>query len=242
MLSGSIVGLIFGIIVIPVIAMGPYKVLDGYKSFYSETILAGIKGDTEGSRGEELTGITSTDSNSPMVVIHNIMYPDIKDRPNIAASGIRAAHWLIAIFMTLGTLIAAGWKFSGRWFSGRIEATPREVLFLGTLMPIMFIASPVFHPHYVSMAIPLITVIISILWDRYSYPNIPFVWKVLFWSLVISHLLTSIDGGIFLYMRDFGLVLLTTLLLWAGSILLLHSTAKPKFKLSTSCTFLPQRH
>lgn len=230
MLSGSIVGLILGMIIIPVIAMGPQKTFNGYQSFYKETVLAGIKGDTEGSRGEELTGITSTDSNLPMVVMHNIMYPDVQNRPEVAAPCVRIAHWLIAVFMTLSTLLAAGWKGSGRLLSGRIDATSREVLFFGTLLPVIFIISPVFHPHYVSMVIPLITVIVSILWDRYSYPNIPFGWKVLFWSLIISHLLTSIDLGIFLYLRDFGLVLLTTFLLWLGSIFLLCNTAKPNLK------------
>lgn len=228
MLSGTVIGLLLGIIIIPVITMGPSKVKDGYKSFYRETLLAGIKGDTEGSRGAELTGITSTDSNSPMVVMHNIMYPNIKTRPDTAAKGVRAIHWLIAIIMTLFTLLATGWKSSRNRFIGKIDADPREALFLCALLPIMFTASPVFHPHYVSMLIPLVTVVIAILWNRYSYQNMPLLWKIIFWSLVATHLLTSIDSGVFLYFRDFGFVLFSTILLWAGSVYLLHRTANVK--------------
>lgn len=218
MLSGSLAGLILGMIVVPAIVMGHSRALDGYKSFYNETILASVKGDTEGSRGKELTGITSTDSNSPMVVMHNIMYPNVKNRPNLANSSVRIAHWLIAIFITLITLLAAGRK----------KSKNRGALFMGSLIPVMFIISPVFHPHYVSMAIPLVIIILAVLWDKYSYPNIPAIWKALFWSLVVSHFLTSIDSGVFLYFRDFGLVLLTTLLLWAGSVFLLRAAAKVK--------------
>lgn len=225
MLSGSVMGLVFGMIVIPIIAMGPDRVFAGYHDFYGDTILAGISGNTKGLLGGELTGIASTDSNAPMVILHNIMHPITASRPEVAATGVRLAHWLIGFLLTIITLFAAGWKNSGRYFSGRVEATPREIVFLGSLLLIMFIISPVFSPHYVSIALPLITVLLSTIWDLYSYPNIPWGWKVLFWLLVMSHLLTSIDRWIFWYLRDFGLVLLTTLLLWAGSIFMLHRTA-----------------
>jgi hypothetical protein len=224
MLSGCFIGLVFGLIVIPVIAMGPDKVFAGYQDLYKQTVLASITGDTKGSRHVELTGITSTDSNAPMVVIHNIVNPVKNTRPEVAANSVRMAHWIIAIVLMIITLFSAGWKGSGRWFSGRVQATSREQVFFGALLLTMLIASPVFHPHYVSMAIPLVTVLLSVLWDKYLYPHIPSVWKVLFWSLVIGHLLTSIDRGIFWYLRDYGLVLLTTLSLWAGSIFMLRST------------------
>jgi hypothetical protein len=226
MLSGSFIGLLFGMIIIPMITMGPDRMLTGYHDLYQETILASITGNTEGSRGTELTGITSTDSNAPMVVIHNIMHPVKADRPKVASAGVRMTHWLIALCLTIITLYAAGLRGSGRWLSGKCEATCRELVFFGALLLVMLIASPVFHPHYVAMAIFLVTVLLSMLWDKYSYPNIPAGWKVLFWSLIVSHLLTSIDQGIFVYFRDFGLVLLSTLSLWAGSVFMLRRTTR----------------
>jgi hypothetical protein len=226
MISGTLAGLLFGLLLIPSIIMGPQKLFQGYQSFYKETLMAGIKGDTEGSRGKELTGITSTDSNSPMVIMHNIMYPESSTRPKTAKPFVRITHWIIFLIMILLTLLAAGWKNSDKFISGKIEATPRETLFLASIIPLMCTASPVFHPHYIAMALPLITIILSILWDRNSFPSISTGWKIIFALLIISHILTSIDEGIFLYFRDFGLVLLSTILLWAGSIALLKNTAR----------------
>lgn len=225
MLSGSLICLVLGMVVIPVIVMGPDRAMSSYHDLYRQTVLASVTGDTQGPLGRELTGITSTDSNAPMVILHNIMNPIKRERPKVAADGVRLAHWLIAVLLALITLYAARWKRSGRLLNGKVEAAPRELLFLGALLMVMYIMSPVFSPHYVSTALPLVMVLLFMIWDRYSYPNIPLGWKVLFVALVISHLLTSIDRGIFLYLREFGLVLFTSLALWTGSIVMLRKTA-----------------
>ena len=227
MMAGILTGLALGLAVIPLAALGPQKMLTSYAAFYHETLLPGITGDTSGSRGAELTGITSTDSNSPMAVIHNIMNPSPKTRPGIAMAGVRVAHWVLAIFLTVITVWAAGSRNRDlavpSRLNGSTEATSREVVFMGTLLLLMMISSPVFHPHYISMALPLITALFSVLWDRNGYPNIPVGWRILFVSLFAGHVVTSI-GGIFWWTRDFGLVLATTISLWAGCILLLKQT------------------
>ena len=87
MLSGSAAGLLVGLILLPLIVLGPERTVASYKSFYQEIVVAGIRGDSGGTRGAELTGITSTDSNSPMVVLHNIMNPDKKNPPEDGPSG-----------------------------------------------------------------------------------------------------------------------------------------------------------
>jgi alpha-1,2-mannosyltransferase len=225
MLYGTVAGLVIGLIMIPLAVMGPHRVISGYQTFYEEVLLGGVAGNTHGRVGGELTGIKSTDSNSPMVIMHNIIHPIKADRPEVAAKGVRLAHWLIAVSLIIISLYAGGWRASSHFLSGKAEAKPREILFLGVLLLITFIISPVFSPHYVSIAVPLVMVVLSILWERHSYPNIPFAWKVLFWSLFISHILTSIDRGVFWYLRDFGLVLFTTLMLWIGCIFLLRRTA-----------------
>jgi len=226
MLSGSLAGLAVGIVIIPVVAMGPVRTLDAYRAFYNEVIVAGATGDTKNVRGRELTGITSTDSSSPMVVIHNIMHPVRENRPTTASPITRAAHWLISIALTAVTLFVAGWKGSWRR-SGRIEAAPREVLFFGALLLLMLISSPVFHTHYVSMVVPLVVALLSMIWDNYSYAKIPFRWKAVFLLLFTSLTVTSIDTGIFLLLRDTGLVLLSTLVLLAGCVFLLYGTRGP---------------
>lgn len=228
MLTGILTGLALGLMVIPLVALGPQKTRNAYEAFYQETLLPGITGDTAGSRGVELTGITSTDSNSPMAVVHNIMYPSRQARPGVTLAAVRVAHWILAVLLTIGTVWAAGPQ--NRYITascsrktGGTEATSREVIFMGALLLLMMISSPVFHPHYLSMALPLITAMFSVLWDRNGYPDIPVGWSILFISLFAGHVVTSI-GGIFWWTRDFGLVLLTTLSLWAGCITLLRQT------------------
>ncbi len=235
MLCGSAVGLLVGLVVVPVIVLGPQKTLVSYKTFYQEVVIAGATGDTKGSRGSELTGITSTDSNSPMVVMHNIMHPDKKSRPKVANPGVRAAHWAIAFIILAVTLLASGWK--GRWYAGKVDATVSEVSFIYALIPLMFVASPVFHPHYVAMAVPLVMVLLVILWERYSYGHIPPRWQAVFWFIAVSHILTSIDRWPFLYLRDFGLVLLSTLTLWVATLIAIRQTALVPF---VSATPLPR--
>ena len=220
-------GLLVGLILLPLIVLGPERTVASYKSFYQEIVVAGIRGDSGGTRGAELTGITSTDSNSPMVVLHNIMNPDKKNRPKTAHPGVRVAHWAIAFIMLAITLFASGWK--GRWYSGKVDATMAEVSFIYAFIPLMFVASPVFHPHYVSMAVPLVMVLLVMLWERYSYGHIPPGWQAVFWFIAVSHILTSIDMGPFLYLRDFGLVLLSTLTLWVATLVAIKQTALVPF-------------
>src|SRR5208283_3884456 len=101
--------------------------------------------------------------------------------------------------------------------------------FISAFIPLMFLTSPVFHPHYVSMAVPLVMILLVILWERYSYGHIPPWWKALFWFIAVSHLLTSIDMGPFLYLRDFGLVLLSTVTLLVATLIAIRQTALVPF-------------
>ncbi|MBF0505518.1 MAG: DUF2029 domain-containing protein [Nitrospirae bacterium] len=228
MVLGSAAGLFAGLVVVPVIVMGPLKTVGAYESFYRDTLVAGFRGDTGGSLGGELTGITSTDSNSPMVVIHNIIHPEMKRRPKVADPGVRVAHWIIAFVMIAITLLASGWK--GKWFAGKVDATLKDAAFMSAFIPLMFVSSPIFHPHYVSMAIPLVIILVGILWERHKYGNMPVEWKAVFCFVAVSHILTSIDRALFfLYLRDFGLVLFSTITLWAASLIMLRQTRVGSF-------------
>ncbi|MGO9013578.1 MAG: glycosyltransferase [Dissulfurispiraceae bacterium] len=223
MLSGSLLGLVMGLIIVPAVTLGPQRAVDSYGSFYHGILVTGVKGDIGGQVGGELTCITSTDSNSPMVVLHNIIYPERKHRPKVAHAGERMAHWVTAFVMMAITLIASGWK--GRWYTGKVDATVKDAAFMAAFIPLMLVTSPVFHPHYVSMTIPLVILLVVIIWEHYPYGNIPAAWKAVFCFIAISHLLTSIDRGIFVYLRDFGLVLLSTITLWAASLAALRQTS-----------------
>ncbi len=226
MLFGGAVGLTIALVLIPLATMGRDRTMEAYHSFYEDVIMAGLKGDPGNKLGKELTGITSTDNNSPMAVIHNAMYPSLPRaaRPKVASPGVKAAHYLIGALLTIIALTAVG----GRRYPNKTAPEERtiEALFLTSLIPLMLVISPVFHPHYVSMMLPLVMILLSLIWDRYSFFKFPWGYKALFLFLIVSHLLTSIDKGIFFYLRDFGLVLFSTLLLWAGTVFMLFKTRK----------------
>ena len=133
------------------------------------------------------------------------------------------AHWVTALIMMTITLLASGWK--GKWYTGRSMRRSKMRIFMAAFIPLMLVTSPVFHPHYVSMTVPLVMLIVVIMWEYHSYGNIPAAWKAVFWFIAISHLLTSVDMGIFVYLRDFGLVLLSTITLWAGKLAALRLTS-----------------
>jgi hypothetical protein len=254
MIAGSATGLFAGLILAPLIVLGAHNTIASYNSFYEELKIDVTHGHIPGRPGNESTGITATDSNSPMVVLHNILHPARADRPMAIGPGVRTAHWAIFLTLLAATLLASGWKGAPRrpasspghgggmlcpgpalnrpqpfLLSGKVNATVAEVCFISALIPVMFTATPVFHPHYVSMAVPLVMILIVVLWERYSYGHIPARWKALFWFVALSHVASSIDRGPFLYFRDFGLVLLSTLTLWAAGLAAIRQTSLVPF-------------
>ena len=244
MICGSAAGLLAGLVLAPLMVLGAHNAAATYKSYGERLAVAGgwsaERGTGSSRAAEQLGGIANTDSNSFMVVLHNIGHPRRTDRPSAPAPGTRAAHWALAAAMLAVTLAASGWKRQGR--GGKVDATVSEVSFFCALIPLMLAANPVFHPHYVSMALPLVMVLIVILWERYSYGHIPALWKAVFWFAAISHLATSIDRGPFLYLRDFGLVLLSTLTLWAATLLAIRQTRLVPFVSETPLPRPPQVH
>lgn len=224
MLAGGFMGFVVTLIVIPILAMGTDRTINAYKTFYHEVLKAGIRGDTESSRGKELTCISCTDSNSPMTVMHNMINPDRLNRPKEALPIVRWFHWFFCIVLILITLYTARYKTNELLLTST-RPNYCDALFIGQLSLLMCVVSPVFHPHYVSMLLPFVTVILFVLWYQNGYNEININWKLIFWFLFISHILTAI-GGVFWFLRDFGLVLLSTLTLWAGAISLMKGQCK----------------
>ncbi len=216
MLAGCTLGLVLGLAFVPALAMGPRQAADAYRTYFFETLWPGVTGDTQGSRGGELTGVTSTDSNAPVVVIHNLMYPNRQSRPKEAYQAVRITHWAFGAVLTLLTLVAAGWRGGG---SGRCE-----VIFLGALTILMWVVSPVFHPHYVSMGLPLVIGVMAMSWETYGYPRIGALWRGTFGLLILAHLLTVLPDLEFL--RDGGLVLWSALAVWGGSLVVMRRASR----------------
>jgi hypothetical protein len=149
-LAGVALGLIVGLGVIPVLAVGPTAAVAQTRTLLNAVVLPGVGTGTDTSRAKELTGVTTTSSQSIQSVLHNIHYPNPADRPMTLATSERAGHWAIAAVL-VGALA---------WLGGRRPAAPRnEVAFAGALCVAMVVICPVCHLHYFVFAIPLVTAI-----------------------------------------------------------------------------------
>jgi hypothetical protein len=216
-LAGCTAGLIIGLVIIPVIALGPGDATNAYRSLYQEMIVPALGGGTaDGKLSSQLTGISATDSNSLMAVLNNMMHLELhpRNRPRQVATWMQAAHWLLVLMLTLITLIAAGWR--------KTQVTSDFLvipLFLSGLMLVHLIASPIFHPHYLALSVLPTMALLVAAWQRDPFPDLSLRWWLFLIAGVVLPLLTVIQG--FDIFRDIGLVLWGALLLWLVTIMVL---------------------
>jgi hypothetical protein len=239
MLSGCALGLVIGLILIPTVVLGPRQTLYAYQSVVSEVLLPGLEADTGGSRGHELTGIAVNSSNSPRVVVHNILHPDRATRPQEAGWAARLIHWLGAALLIAFTCIV-GQRRHLHPLSVPVGPSPHArpsldeepgpgpglargdrrqnavdrqgVMLLAALSLVTLMVSPVYYPHYFSIAVFPVMLLLALSWEAHGYPSCPRNYQWLFIGIILTHLLTVTPG--FWPLRDFGLVLFTTLWLW----------------------------
>src|SRR5262249_13116548 len=155
---GCALGLVLGVGVIPVTAMGPGRTWDQYRQWADLLLRPALAQGEDQLRAKELTEVTATDSQAFLAIIHNSMYPDPYQRPRVVAPWVRLVHCLIGGVLTLTALWAAGWR--------RPEARTAEALFLGLLVILMMLLSPVCHLHYFCLSIPLVMGLIVTVWQR----------------------------------------------------------------------------
>ena len=243
MIGGCALGLAIGLILIPAAVLGPRSTLDAYRNVLNEVLLPGINADVGGSRGQELTGVAVNSSNSPRVVVHNILNPNRETRPKEASRAARMAHWsCAALLIGLSWIAASSKRDHGKlnssdptlqavgFASQRSEikqganseyrsqsASNRQgILSLASLALVMLMVSPVYYPHYFSVAVFPVMLLLAFDWDEQGYPWRRFSYRWLFAGIVLTHLLTVLPG--MWPLRDFGLVLFTTLWLWWACI------------------------
>jgi hypothetical protein len=208
-LLGGALGLAFGMVVLPVAVCRPEAALRQARTFVNVTLRPGL-GDTGGdmSRYSELTGGQATDSQSIQRVIHNLRHPHPWYRPVIIERSSRNIHLAAAAILTALTLVV----------TGRRPVTPRnEVAFIGALLVVMTVISPICHFHYFVFALPLVTA----LW---AGPRPRWLWAV-FTAFVVTHVASLLPfewSPEFpaQYLREFGTTTVTTLALWAAALAL----------------------
>ena len=143
-LFGCALGLLVGLVLVPVAVFGPGKTLALYQQYTEVLIRPALGTGTDTSRAHELTNVVATDSQSLQAMLHNTLNRDVATRPRQPAAWILGVNYLLGGVLTLLTL----------WPARRRSAN--IVLALGALILVMLFISPVCHLHYYVFALPLV--------------------------------------------------------------------------------------
>jgi hypothetical protein len=221
MAFGAAAGLLFALIILPAIAMGPQRTFAMYKVWTHVLVKPSVGKGTDTSRRRELTGMTGTDNQSLLAAIHNWTYMKQarSERPDAVEPWER--HWVYAI----GALLLAGIGFC---LGTRRSDSPQELLIgAGLLMGLGLIVNPVAHNYYFLLVLPMIAALI----DRGFGDG---AWRVGDWRVLAPVLVfmlvdllarLSIPGRA---MRDLGIPMLSLLyVMWTGAMILRRGATRP---------------
>jgi hypothetical protein len=198
-------GLIVGLVVIPVVALGPERALATSRAFAEHTLLPGLT-EKQGPLSRELTNVNGTDNQSIQAIIHNARHLDPATRPGTAEASTKAAHVLIGLALLAATFLAAR----------RIPDERSRVFFrLGGLLILMVALSPVNHTHYMVMALP---VVVGLVHGEIARRG-NFTWGAGLILVVSLHVASGVYPRIpvlpgYQAARDLGVTMLGTLVVW----------------------------
>jgi hypothetical protein len=209
-LAGCGLGLIVGLGLVPLLVFGPTRTLAYYREWDEVLRQPALAEGADQTRAKELIEVTATDSQSYLAIIHNTIHLDRATRPNQASRLVRWAHWGIGAALTGLTLLAAGWQ------PPRSKAA--ETVFLGLLIVMMCLLSPVCHLHYFSLALPLIMALLAVVWENPQTLRLGAGWWALLGINLVSNALTGVPG--LEVLRDVGVAAYMALLLWLTGTLL----------------------
>ena len=208
MLGHFPLAMIAGIVVVPVLALGPDRAWTTTETFVGQILLPGLT-TAPGVMSRELTDMTGTDNQSVRAIIHNALNLDGATRPPMASTGTKIAHAVIS----LGLIV---WTF---WAARRIsDARYRTLFTLSGLVIVAVAATPVNHTHYMVLAVP--GVLGLVFWEMERRRRL--VWGPALWVVLVLHVVSGIYPRLpflpgYQAARDLGVTLLGTLLVgWAG--------------------------
>jgi hypothetical protein len=204
--------LLFG--VLPACVFGVSGAIRENRKLVDQVLIPGTTGNGDQTRAYELTDTVATDSHSFQAVIHNYLHPDRANRPAKASNSTRLIHWAICGSMTFITLLV-GWRT-------RNADASVQLVFLGCLMLVMILASPVSHVHHYAMALPAICGLwLKGLADRpgHAWPSKRVSIPLILWCVGTG--LPLFPGELFLQMREFGLGTGSTVVVWLSGVIAL---------------------
>ena len=169
--------------------------------------------------------MTANDSQSLLAAMHNTANLDRTTRPPHPSELVQWGSRLAGGILTLLTIAAAGWRWRGDPLS--------ESLFLGCLIVVMLLVSPVCHLHYFCLEVPLLITLVAIAWERRGAGlSIGAGLTALVVVNVVSETLPNLPA--FDLLRDMALAMYPALLLWAVGCVVLWRRNRAQAKASVS--------
>ncbi len=147
-IAGVFASLVVSLGIIPTVLWGPQGAIDINRQLLAVVLQPGATGEGDQTRAKELTNATATDSQSFQAAIHNLLHPNLADRPKVASPETRLAHWAIGFALT------ALLVFAGRRMPTLSDAD--SLVILGGLCAVMLHLTPVSHMHYYALGLPLV--------------------------------------------------------------------------------------
>jgi hypothetical protein len=202
--AGCAGGLFVGLILIPVLVLGPQRTVSEYCQLAVVLVEPALGVGEDKTRAEELINVTATDSQSFRSIIHNTIYLDRTTRPPQASPLVQKTHWVLGAAFTLATLAVAGFR--------RALTGPALVLFVGSLTLVMILMSPVCHTHYFALSLPLVMGLIAWDWQRTGEAGLSYRIVGLIAMQIVGNTLPLLPPTEVL--KDVGLATYTALALW----------------------------
>ncbi len=210
-LAGCAAGLVVGLLVIPLVFLGPTRTVACYREMTHTVLLPGLGSGDDKSRADELTNQTATEGQSILTALHNTLHYDLASRPHKASSELRYLSYLLGGMLTMTALGAFGWR--------RRDDGIDVILFFGLLVLNMLLISPVCHLHYFSLLLPLATGLAADRWLTHKGLSLGPWLLGIFIANGIGNLLPQLpDMNIF---RDCGSAMYGSLSVWLMGVAVL---------------------
>lgn len=211
MFAGVAAGLLVGLVLIPLVGLGPAGTLHAYQSLIGPVLVRGVVG----TDAKEVLAVyeifTPNDSQSFLALIHNNLHFVSDWRAVSTSAAERLSAYGLSAVLTLITLMVA-WR---RGLASRID----NIIFVGALMLLMSHITPISHMHYYAFGV----VLVAGLWFKSlagaggDWPGWRSVWPLTLWSVGVA--ITMLPGPFFQALRDHCLGTVCSLVLWLVALM-----------------------
>jgi hypothetical protein len=152
-LLGCAAGLGLGLVVIPMIAIGPQRTWVYAQEWAEVLARPAMGGVSDGSRDRELFDLEGAGDQSIQGVVRAWVSFAAVDQPRGPSEGTWIVHLALGAGLTLVTLLVGG---------RRTEEPLIGVLMVGLLTSVMLMVTPVCHVHYFALALVLVIPLVSL--------------------------------------------------------------------------------